>query len=170
MKIRKMGVVALLALAIPAMAPAASPTDKAARSSEAAPLSDDVEKFDKRAADVRENLGKMQKQMDELQKTSDPAERQKLLLEHRELMQNTMGMMRQMWTGGMTSCCAQEDGGHPHRGGPMMGWHAMRGNYSDLNPEQQRERQYMRDQYMGMQQRMMEQMLQQQVNKAAPQE
>lgn len=66
MKIRKMGVVALLALAIPAMAPAASPTDKAARSSEAAPLSDDVEKFDKRAADVRENLGKMQKQMDEL--------------------------------------------------------------------------------------------------------
>lgn len=85
-------------------------------------------------------------------------------------MQNTMGMMRQMWTGGMTSCCAQEDGGHPHRGGPMMGWHAMRGNYSDLNPEQQRERQYMRDQYMGMQQRMMEQMLQQQVNKAAPQE
>ncbi len=35
----------------------------------------------------------------------------------------------------------------------------MRGYYSDLTPEQLRQRQYMTDQYMGMQQMMMDHMM-----------
>ncbi len=41
--------------------------------------------------------------------------------------------------------------------GPMM-W----GDYQRLTPEQLKQRQYMMDQYMGLQQQMMEQMMDQQ--------
>ena len=49
-------------------------------------------------------------------------------------------------------------------GGPMMGggWGHMRGYYSNLSPEQLRQRQYMMDQYMPMQQMMMNHMMWQQ--------
>ncbi|MFY3435159.1 hypothetical protein [Achromobacter sp. SLBN-14] len=169
MNMKTAAIAAMLALSAPGLALAAPPTDAPARPAQPASPGGNVQDFDKQAAQVRENLENMQKQMDAIQKTTDPDARQKLMLEHRQLMQNTMGMMRQMWTGGMGPCCAQGGGGPHHRGGPMMGWNAMRGNYSGLTPEQVREHQYMRDQYMGMQQRMMEQMLQQQLNSATPQ-
>jgi len=44
----------------------------------------------------------------------------------------------------------------------MMGWGHMGGYYSKLTPEQQRQRQYMMDQYMPMQQMMMDHMMQHQ--------
>lgn len=48
-------------------------------------------------------------------------------------------------------------------GGPgMMGWRGMGGYYSRLTPEQLKQRQYMMDQYLGMQQQMMNHMLWQQ--------
>ena len=48
-------------------------------------------------------------------------------------------------------------------GGPgMMGWHGMGSYYSRLTPEQLKQRQYMMDQYLGMQQQMMNHMLFQQ--------
>ncbi|MDH0090827.1 hypothetical protein N7373_05150 [Achromobacter mucicolens] len=170
MKMGTAAVVALLALSAPVLAPAASPSDQPAPTAQAVPPSGNVQNFDKNAAQVSENLARMQKQMDEIQKTSDPAERQKLLREHQELMRQTMGMMGQMWPGGTGGCCAPYGGGPHHRGGPMMGWNAMKGNYAGMTPEQVRQHQYMRDQYMGMQQRMMEQMMQQQLNRAVPQQ
>lgn len=39
------------------------------------------------------------------------------------------------------------------------GWGHMRGYYSNLSPEQLRQRQYMMDQYMPMQQMMMDHMM-----------
>ena len=47
-------------------------------------------------------------------------------------------------------------------GGPMMGWGHMRGYYSNLTPEQLKQRQYMMDHYMPMQQMMMDHMMQHQ--------
>lgn len=169
MKMRRLAGLALAAAMVPVLAPAAPPTEPSAASPAAAPPQESVEQFDKQAARIRENLEKMQATMGQIQKSTDPAERQKLLREHQELMQKNMGMMNQMWGSGAMGCCAMAGGGgRQHRGGPMMGWNAMRGNYSNLNPEQVRERQYMRDQYMGMQQMMMEQMLQQQIYRGGP--
>ena len=51
---------------------------------------------------------------------------------------------------GMMGCCM---GGMMN--GNMMGWNRMNGYYSKLTPEQAKQRQYMMDQYMGMQQMMM---------------
>ena len=48
-----------------------------------------------------------------------------------------------------------------HMMGPTMGWNGMGSYYSKLTPEQLKQRQYMMDQYMGMQQNMMNQMMQQ---------
>lgn len=45
--------------------------------------------------------------------------------------------------------------------GPMMDWNGMSPYYSKLTPEQLKQRQYMMEQYMGMQQNMMNQMMQQ---------
>ncbi|MBC9907011.1 hypothetical protein [Achromobacter xylosoxidans] len=168
MKMRELALYALFASLLPALAGAAAPKEQPAAAPQAAQPTENIEQFDKKAAEARENLEKMQQQMNQIQKTSDPAERQKLLREHQALMQQTMGMMGQMWNGGAMGCCAADGGGRHHQGGPMMGWGAMRGNYSNQSPEQIRERQYMRDQYMGMQQRMMEQMMQQQLNGGAP--
>ncbi len=50
----------------------------------------------------------------------------------------------------------------------MMGWDQMRGHYSNLTPEQMKERQYMLDQHMGMQQMMMGQMMQHQYHMGMP--
>ena len=48
-----------------------------------------------------------------------------------------------------------------HMMGPMMDWNGMSPYYSKLTPEQLKQRQYMMEQYMGMQQNMMNQMMQQ---------
>lgn len=49
-------------------------------------------------------------------------------------------------------------GGHM-MGVPMMGWQGARGYYSNLTPEQVRQRQYMTDQYLATQQKMMNHMM-----------
>jgi hypothetical protein len=91
----------------------------------------------------------MQEQMDKIDQTQDPQERQKLLQEHWATMQKGMDMMQGMM-------------GNHMMGGNMMGWKGMSHYYSKLTPEQMKHRQYMMEQYMGMQQQMMNQMMQQQ--------
>ena len=44
-------------------------------------------------------------------------------------------------------------------GAPMMDWGHMRGYYSNLTPEQLKQRQYMMEQYLPMQQMMMDHMM-----------
>ena len=123
-----------------------------------------VQEFDKRMAQAQENMKKMQEQMDKINQTQDPEARQKLLQEHWATMQNNMQLMQGMWgPGGGMGCCMGGPGMGPGMTmGPMMGWGHMGGYYSKLTPEQQRQRQYMMDQYMPMQQMMMDHMMQHQ--------
>lgn len=109
-------------------------------------------------AQAQENLQKMQAQMEKIRQTQDPQERQKLLQEHWNTMQGSMGMMHNMWGPGMMGCCGGGMGmmgGNMMGGGHMMGWQ----DYSNLSPEQKAQRQYMMDRYMGMQQMMMDHMM-----------
>lgn len=107
--------------------------------------------------------------MSQIQKATEPAQRQKLMQEHQAMMQQGMHMMNGMWDGGMMGCCAGGMmGGHMMGNGQMMGdghmmgWGQMGGHYSQMTPEQMRQHQYMMDRYMGMQQMMMDQMMQHQ--------
>lgn len=109
--------------------------------------------FDKRMAQMREQLKQMQAQMEKIRQTQNPAERQKLLQEHWGSMQSGMGMMHGMWGPGMMGCCM---------GGGMMGGPMMWNDYRQLTPEQAKQRQYMMDQSMRMQQEMMQQMMEHQ--------
>lgn len=116
----------------------------------------DVKAFDQHLAEAQVHMQRMQEQMDRLRKTQDPLERQKLLQDHYQSMQNAMGAMHGMWGPGMM-------GGQGMMHGPgMMGWGGMHGHYSRLTPEQMKQRQYMTEQYMGMQQMMMDHMMQRQ--------
>ncbi|HUG57062.1 MAG TPA: hypothetical protein VL002_02365 [Candidimonas sp.] len=119
--------------------------------------------FDRQMAQVEENIKRMQEQMDRLQRTQDPQERQRLLQQHWTTMQNTMAGMRGMWGPGMMGCCAGTPVTGSGMGGPMMGgmmgWQGAGGYYSNLTPEQVRQRQYMTDQYLAMQQQMMNHMM-----------
>jgi len=127
----------------------------------------DPAEFDKQIALVQENLTKMQEQMDRLERTHDPQERQRLLQQHWETMRSAMATMHAM-SGATMGCCAggpargPGKGGHG-MGGPMMGgargWAGARGYYSNLTPEQLRQRQYMTDRYLAMQQQMMNHMM-----------
>jgi hypothetical protein len=135
-----------------------------------------VEDFDKQATQVQEHIKTMHEQMDKISKTQDPKERQKLLQEHWATMQGGMGMMRGMWGPGMMGGPGMHGnmmggpgmGGAMMGGGRMQGWHGMGGYYSKLTPEQMKQRQYMMDQYMGMQQQMMDNMMQHQQYMWAP--
>lgn len=157
--------IAILSSALWAVSPAsaqpAGAADKGTKPQQQAP---NVTDFDRQAALIQENIKTMQEQMEKIRQTQDPQERQKLLQEHWATMQSGMGMMQGMWGPGMMGCC----GGGPasggwHMGGPgMMGWRGMGGYYSGLTPEQMKQRQYMMDQYLGMQQQMMNQMMYQQ--------
>lgn len=128
----------------------------------------DVKAFDQRLAEAQVHMQRMQEQMDRLRKTQDPLERQKLLQDHYQSMQNAMGAMHGMWGPGMMGGQGMMHGpgmmgGSGMMGGPgMMGWGGMHGHYSRLTPEQMKQRQYMTDQYMGMQQMMMDHMMQRQ--------
>lgn len=118
----------------------------------------DVAEFDKQMAQMQENMQRMQEQMEKIGRTSDPQERQKLLQEHWETMQNGMTTMHGMWGPGMMGCCS----GDTMMGGHMMGWRGMGDYYSKLTPDQLKQRQYMMNRYMGMQQQMMDHMMQRQ--------
>lgn len=115
--------------------------------------------FDKNLAQLQEQMKTMQAQMDQIRKTQDPQERQKLLEQHWATMQSAMTIMHGMWGPGMMG------GAGP---GMMGGWGHMGGYYSRLTPEQLRQRQYMTDQYLQMQQEMMNNMMLQQQYRGGP--
>ncbi|CAG9187589.1 hypothetical protein [Cupriavidus pinatubonensis] len=149
----------------PALAQQAKPASK---SSQTTQEKVNVAEFDKQAAQIRENMKKLQEEMDKIRQTRDPKERQKLLEDHWTTMQSTMGMMRGLWGPGMMGGPGMRGGGMMGgpgmhgggmMGGPMMGWQGAGGYYSKLTPEQLRERQYMSDQYMDLHYMMMEQMM-----------
>ena len=108
-----------------------------------------VTEFDKQMAQAQDTFKKMQSQMEKIQQTQDPQQRQKLLQEHWDTMQAGMSMMNGMWGPGMMGK------GHMMGGSHMMGWQ----DYSNLTPEQRSQRQYMMDRYTGMQQMMMNNMM-----------
>lgn len=172
----------------PAKNAASTQTDPATQ-----PSPPNVDEFDKQYALMQERMTQMHAQMAQIQQTSDPQERQKLLQQHWATMQESFGLMNGMWQrggmgpgmmgGGMGMGRGMMMGGGPgngpgmmggagpgtgpgagpgYGGGRMMNWQGMHGYYNKLTPQQQRQRQYMRDQYMGMQQQMMNQMMQRQ--------
>lgn len=166
-----------LTSAVAACQQAAPVSDQAAKTQAAAtaPIQQatpDPAEFDKQMALVQENVTKMQEQMDRLERTHDPRERQRLLQQHWETMRSAMATMHAM-SGGAMGCCAGAPAGGPGKGGhgmggammggPMMGgargWSGARGYYSKLTPEQLRQRQYMTDRYLAMQQHMMNHMM-----------
>lgn len=151
----------LLAVALANASAVAQPSKPASKGSQAAQAQENLADFDKKAAAVRENMLKMQEEMDKARQTQDPKERQRLLEQHWGTMQSTMSMMRELWGPGMMGGPGMRGGpmmGGP-MGGPMMGWRGMEGYYSRLTPEQLKERQYMTDQYMNLHYLMMEQMM-----------
>ena len=93
---------------------------------------------DKHMSQMQEKMKAMQVQMDKIGKTTDPEERQKLMLEHTQAMQENMKMMRGM-------------------GGPMMMGGQKGGGMMGGDPKQ---RQEMMEKRMDMMQMMMEQMMQ----------
>lgn len=117
-----------------------------------------IAEFDKQFSQAQETFKKMQAQMEKIQQTQDPQQRQKLLQEHWNTMQSGMSLMNGMWGPGMMGCCGSGgmmDNGHMMGGGHMMGWQ----DFSNLTPEQKSQRQYMMDRYTGMQQMMMDHMM-----------
>ena len=140
----------------------AQPAGAGTRTTQTQQKNVDVAEFDKQAAQIQENFKRMQEQMDKIPATKDPQERQKLIQNHWNTMQGNMNMMQGMWNSGMMGCCGGNGGKMGgHMMGPMMDWNGMSPYYSKLTPEQLKQRQYMMEQYMGMQQNMMNQMMQQ---------
>lgn len=87
-------------------------------------------------AGMMDNTNKMQQQMQQVMRTQDPKERERLLNEHMQAMQQQMKMMGGMMSGGTMMCGDQGTGGMPS------------------------EKRMPMDQCMGMMHKMMEQMLQ----------
>ena len=160
---KKLGWVAILSLGVLLSAPVLAQTAGAGtKASQTQQKNVDVAEFDKQAAQIQENFKKMQQQMDQIRATQDSQERQKLMQAHWSAMQSNMNMMQGMWGSGMMGCCGGNGGMMGgHMMGPTMGWNGLGPYYSKLTPEQLKQRQYMMDQYMGMQQNMMNQMMQQ---------
>lgn len=157
-RITHLAAIALLALAVQPVI--AQQPDTAKSTAQPAPTPAEV---DQQFAKMQDQMRAMQAQMDQLGKTQDPTERQRLLQSHWTAMQQMMTTMQGAW-GGTMGCCAagaQGMGGHM-MGGPMMGGHMMWNDYRSLTPEQLRQRQYMMDRWMPMQQMMMDQMMQHQ--------
>ena len=106
---------------------------------------DDQAQWDRHVNEWQKRMNKMYRQMEEIDRTTDPERRQQLLDEHWKLMEEQMFSMRMMG-GGMMS--------HRHgRGRHGQGPHMM------MDPDQRD--QYMYDR-MDMMQLMMEQMMQHQ--------
>ncbi|WP_433735817.1 hypothetical protein [Pseudomonas putida] len=159
MKASKLTALALAAVLFPALAFAQQ--DASAAKPTQQPMS--IEQFDQAMTKAQENLKNMQEQMILIQKTTDPAQRQKLMQQHQAMMQHGMQMMNGMWGDGMMGCC-----GGGKMDGHMMGWGQMGSHYSQMTPEQMKQHQYMMDRYMGMQQMMMDQMMQHQQHMGTP--
>ena len=151
-------IVASLFTALPSAAQQQTPSQRA--QAQTAP---NPQAFDKQMAEAQALMKRMQEQMDSIRQTQDAQERQRLMQEHWTTMQSAMATMHGMWGPGMMGCCGTGSGmmgNHGMMGGPgMMGWGGMSQYYSTLTPEQQKQRQYMMDQYVGMQQMMMDHMM-----------
>ncbi|HET7831742.1 MAG TPA: hypothetical protein VFK88_02135 [Gallionella sp.] len=180
-------VAAITLSAQPALAQQTKPAEKSTQVKHPAP---NVAEFDKKVEQMNEGLKQMDALMDKIRQTQDPQERRQLLQQYWVAMQDAMGTMHGMWGPGGMGCCmgggmmggqgmmggpgmGPGKMGHGMMGGPgmmggagmgpgMMGWGQMRGYYSSLTPEQQKQHQYMTDQYLRMQQMMMDRMMQHQ--------
>ncbi|MBM3344092.1 MAG: hypothetical protein FJY56_18555 [Betaproteobacteria bacterium] len=97
---------------------------------------------EKHMAQMQEHMKTMRAQMERIHKSTDPAERRKLMQEHMQSMHAGMGMMRGM-------------------GGPMMGGKGMGMMGGDPKHHQQ-----MMERRMDMMHMMMEQMMQHQQHSA----
>ena len=144
---------------------AAQPKAADSAASSSAP---DVKAFDQQSAEFQAKAKLMEQQMEALRQTQDPQQRQKLLEEHWATMRSAMSLMHGMWGPGMMGGPGMRGGAGMMRGGPGMSWGGMRGYYSRQTSEQEKQRQYMMDQYTWMQQMMMDQMLQRQQALTAP--
>src|SRR6266568_3780512 len=122
----------------------ASPPAKATPSAKSQPPALKAPIDEKAMAQMQGHMKKMQDIMTRLQKTTDPAERKKLMEEHTKEMQEGMQMMRGMGGGMMGQ--APKDGAA--KSGP-------RGRGAPLSPE-------MMERRMDMMQMMMEQMMEHQ--------
>jgi soluble cytochrome b562 len=106
---------------------------------------------DKTAAQMHDHMKKMQDLMARLQKTTDPAERKKLMDEHTKAMQEGMQTMRGMGGGMMQGMEGGMMGQAPKDGAAKPGM----GRGAPMSPE-------MMERRMDMMQMMMEQMMQHQ--------
>jgi hypothetical protein len=124
----------------------------------------DVKAFDQHLSEAQAQLKRMQELREQIRNTQDPQERQRLLQQHWMAMQSAMTTMHRLWGPGMTGWGPGFGPMHGvGMGGPgTMGWAGARSTYSQLTPEQMKQRQYMTDQYLGLQQQMMEHMLERQ--------
>jgi hypothetical protein len=100
---------------------------------------------DKQKAEIQANMERMQQQMDKVATTTDPKERQKLMQEHMQTMQETMKVMRGMGGSKMK--------GSEH-GGAMM-----RDKKPGMQNGDMQKRQDMTDTRIDMMQDMMEQIM-----------
>jgi hypothetical protein len=143
-----------LALAGVLLVPAAYGVDehhseKAAAGAKAPRAAASPQAGDKSVARMQEHMKKMQDIMARMQKTTDPAERQKLMNEHTQAMQEgmktmrTSAMMQDMMSGGMMREAPKEGAGPGMGGGGPMSHEMM-------------------ERRMEMMQMMMEQMMQHQ--------
>ncbi len=123
----------------------AGPAPKAAK----APAKPKAE--DKAAPQMQDHMKKMQDLMARLQKTTDPAERKKLMEEHTKAMQEGMQMMRGMGGGMMQGMESGMMGQAPKDGAGKPGM----GRGAPMSPD-------MMERRMDMMQMMMEQMMQHQ--------
>jgi len=162
-----------IALALLASAPLASlmgaetkPKSDEKAEAQATPKAPDTAAFDKQLEQIQLQMGVMHEQMQKIQATQDPKERQKLLDEHWNSMRSTMTAMHDLWAqGGGPAGMGPGGMGMGGMGPGMMGgggWMHMRGYYSHLTPEQMHQHQYIMDQYLNMQQMMMNHMMWQQ--------
>jgi hypothetical protein len=86
--------------------------DKPAAAAQAAPQPAQSAKA-KDSAAMMDNMKTMQEQMQKLRATTDPKEREKLLAEHMQTMQQTIAMMHDM--GGSTMCDQMLGGMHDRK-------------------------------------------------------
>lgn len=120
-------------------------------------LQDQIE-FDRQAAQLQENMSRMQDQMNRIRQTGDPQERQRLLQEHRAMMQQSMSQMHAMrgYGAGMNDMGGMGGGDIPGSGmGPNM-----RGQFESMTPAQLGQRQYMLEERLRQHQMMIDQMMQ----------
>lgn len=111
---------------------------------------------------MRERMQNMDRIMEQVRKTDDPDQHQRLMREHMQEMRNAMGDMRGMMGGGMGMSGGMGGGDKSGQsmGGGMMGDRPMmKGDGKDMDPGRRMD---MMQERMDMMQTMMEHMMEQQ--------